>query len=123
MRRVTHLLTGAALAGGISLVGAPAALAQEAVACDAYAGTCPVVLGETLTRSEGGAGGTTSSPSTTTGTEVRGAVAGTTANRTSPATLPFTGGDILLLSLLGAAAVGGGTALVVASRRRSPAVA
>jgi hypothetical protein len=35
-----------------------------------------------------------------------------------PSTLPFTGGELVLLTALGAGAVAGGTALVVAGRRR-----
>ncbi len=49
--------------------------------------------------------------------------AGTVSGRTTPNTLPFTGGDIVLLSLLGAGTLAGGTALVVAGRRRTPATA
>lgn len=102
MRRVTTLLTGAALAGGISLLGAPAALADGGVACDAYAKTCPAVPG---TQVRGGA--------TTTG--LPGAV---TTRTSTPASLPFTGGDVVLLSLAGSAAIAGGAALVMAGRRR-----
>lgn len=40
------------------------------------------------------------------------------SSATSPATLPFTGGEVVLIAALGAAAVGGGVALVVAGRRR-----
>lgn len=38
-----------------------------------------------------------------------------------PSTLPFTGGEIVLISAAGAAAVAAGTALVVGGRRRSTA--
>lgn len=63
--------------------------------CDAYSGNCP-------TAPPAGAG---AAPSTV-----------TTQN---PATLPFTGGELVLLSAVGAAALAGGTALVVAGRRKS----
>lgn len=39
--------------------------------------------------------------------------------RTQPETLPFTGGEVVVLTLVGAGAVAGGAALVVAGRRRS----
>jgi hypothetical protein len=108
MRRFSTLLTGAALAGGISLLGAPAAFAKEPVACDAYAQTCPPVRGETTPSVSGTKGG----------------VSVVTTTRTStPSTLPFTGGDVVLISVLGAAAVAGGAALVVAGRRRGVATA
>jgi len=39
--------------------------------------------------------------------------------RVSGSSLPFTGGDVALLTVLGLGAVGGGVAIVVLSRRRS----
>ncbi len=101
MRRTAKVLSGAALVGGLCLGFAPAASAQ--VACDGYGQTCPVVSGDQMTRDTGGAVNARTTP--TTG---------------GPSTLPFTGGDIVLLSLAGAAAVAGGAALVAAGRRREP---
>lgn len=89
-----------ALTAALGVAGAAPAAAQEA--CDAYSGGCtepPRVLPTTVTR---GSAGTAVSPTAET-----------------PSTLPFTGGEVVLLSALGAAAVAGGTALVVAGRRRS----
>lgn len=97
MRRVTHLLAGAALAGGVGLLGAPAAHADTT--CDAYSGVCPVVPGKQLPAGE-----------------VKAVVVKKPA--ATPSTLPFTGGDVVLVSVLGAAAVAGGGALLVAGRRR-----
>lgn len=42
---------------------------------------------------------------------------------TTARTLPFTGGELVLLSAVAAGALAGGVALVVAGRRRKPAVA
>ncbi|MDQ1495273.1 MAG: hypothetical protein QOG69_1756 [Actinomycetota bacterium] len=41
------------------------------------------------------------------------------ANTSSQSTLPFTGGDVVGLSLIGIGAVAGGTALVRSGRRKS----
>lgn len=95
-------LAGGMLLGGVLVVsGAAPALAV----CDAYSGSCvepTKVLPTTL-----------EAPAT----DVRSrAVVDTGA---SPSTLPFTGGELVLVSALGAAAVAGGTALVVAGRRRN----
>lgn len=42
---------------------------------------------------------------------------------TTPSTLPFTGGELVLMTAIGAGALAGGTALVVAGRRRGQALA
>lgn len=91
--------TGTVLVGLLTLLPA---LPAAAVVCDAYSQECldpPAVLPTTITR-----------PVEAPRTEVRSAV--------TPATLPFTGGELVLLSTAGAAAVAGGAALVVAGRRR-----
>lgn len=111
MRRVTQLLPGLALAGGLGIALASPAAAVDVVACDSYGQTCPAVLGEEFTRGSEGSGGAVSGRSTT----GRGS--------TSPSTLPFTGGDVVLLSVIGAGAVAGGAALIAAGRRRTPATA
>lgn len=105
MRRTARVATGAIVLGVVTFAGAPAAVAADVVACDSYGRTCPAVLGEQMNRG-----------SNTTG----GAVSGRTS---TPDTLPFTGGDIVLLSLLGAGTLAGGAALVVAGRRRTAATA
>lgn len=108
------------MAGSLVLGAAAIALASPALAvCDAYSGTCTEpteVLNETLT-----------TPSDV-GAAVAGEGAGagglgrtqvTTPAAVTPATLPFTGGELVLVSTLGLAAVAGGVGLVVAGRRRA----
>lgn len=127
------LAVGAALA--LSLA-APAS-AQEV--CDAYSGTCtepPAVLPTSDTRETPDQGGTgTDRTRTGSGTDTNGTGSGTDTNGSgtgsvsnarpavqpagTPTTLPFTGGELVLFSALGAGAVAGGAALVVAGRRRS----
>ncbi len=104
MRRTARVATGAIVLGVVTFAGAPAAVAADVVACDSYGRTCTPIKGNPLT------GGSTGDR----------AVSGRT---TTPNTLPFTGGDIVLLSVLGAGTLAGGTALVVAGRRRTPATA
>jgi hypothetical protein len=99
MRRSASLTVAAALSGGALLLAAPAALAQTAD----YSGTGEEVLSTVQSR-----------PGVAEVAEQSG-VAG------SPATLPFTGGEIVLISAAGAAAVAAGAALVVGGRRRSTA--
>jgi len=85
---------GTLTVGGLLALG-PAAPAFAA--CDAYSGACtdprPVV------------GTVQSDPGT---------------QQTTPTVLPFTGGDVVLITALGLGALAGGTALVVAGRRRRP---
>lgn len=119
MRRVAHVLTGVALTAGIAVLGAPAALAQEKAVCDAYPQRCVVlpdtgVLGDQMTRGDATAGA--GAGATVSGSGVPGSVGARTG---VPSSLPFTGGDVVLISLVGAAAVVGGAALVVTGRRRS----
>jgi hypothetical protein len=58
-------------------------------------------------------------PPTTPTTKVT--VKGTSSS--DPATLPFTGGNALLLAVIGVSVLGGGVLLVMASRRRSRSTA
>jgi hypothetical protein len=114
------LLGGSALA--LSLASPAAAV------CDAYSGGCP----STPPGAGGGdvdLGGTDQNPATG-GTDTAGSTGGTNTGGTAqnpgaggtaqnPSTLPFTGGELVLLTGLGLGAVAGGTALVVAGRRKS----
>ena len=111
MRRTTAWTT--AVAGpalvGISLLTAPAALAQT-VDCAVYPDRCEV--NDVVIDRD------TDNPTDGTSTNVK----RTVNNRTPPGTperLPFTGGEVVALTLLGAGAVAGGAALVVAGRRRT----
>jgi len=99
MRTTLRLTLVGAVAGAVTLVGAPGALAQQV--CD-YPFDCPEVID----------GGTTDEA---TGDEDTNAGGGTTA---SGAQLPMTGGETMLLGMTGIGALVGGTALVVAGRRR-----
>ena len=78
--------------------------------CDAYSGGCPSPTPGSINGGSGGAG-------TGTDTDAGGASGGGTTS--NPSTLPFTGGELVLMTALGAGALAGGTALVVAGRRRS----
>ena len=91
----TRLPAVLALTAGALLVGSPAALAQTAD----YPGTGESVLPTVVER----------------GPEV------SDTGATRPSALPFTGGEIVLISAAGAAAVAAGTAMVVGGRRRSTA--
>ena len=102
MRTITRLTLVAAAVGGGALLGAPAALADTAPC--AYPFDCPV------TGSTGGTG--TGTPSAGGGSSTTGAAA----------VLPFTGGEIVLLTATGAGALAAGSALLVAGRRRSAQV-
>ena len=109
-----------ATSGLLVLGGAAPALAV----CDAYSQGCPSVpptgggSGVDVGGQDGGAGtggGSTGGGSTDAGSG--GAGGGGTAE--SPSTLPFTGGELVLLTAVGVGALAGGTALVVAGRRKS----
>ena len=93
----TRLPAVLALTAGALRVGSHAALAQTAD----YPGTGESVLPTVVEKG----------PET--------AVSDTGATR--PSALPFTGGEIVLISAAGAAAVAAGTAMVVGGRRRSTA--
>lgn len=83
--------------------------------CDAYSGGCPSPTPSSIGGGGGGAG-----TGTDTGGDQGGAGTGSTGGTTAnPATLPFTGGELVLMTALGAGALAGGTALVIAGRRRT----
>jgi hypothetical protein len=92
MKRIVPLI-GAAVIGAATF----APVAAFAEPCDAYSGQCPEVEPTNLVR-----------PTHEPPTEVAG----------EKTTLPFTGGEIVLLTLVGGGAVGAGTAFVIAGRRR-----
>lgn len=102
MRRTASIVASALIFGVLGLAGAPAAQAQTAV-CSAYAGTCV-------------------EPAEVRGVQVdRSPVEGrssTTSSRSTPSTLPFSGGEVALLGLVGVGALAAGTVLVAATRRR-----
>lgn len=138
----TVLLAGAS---ALAIGGAAPAYAL----CDAYSGGCPsappadggtgigggtdspATGGDTTSGANGGdatsgagAGGdevATVDIGGTTGDQAgTGGGTGTTSN---PSTLPFTGGELIMMTALGLGAVAGGTALVVAGRRKAGAPA
>ena len=83
--------------------------------CDAYSGGCPSPTPSPIDGGDGGAG-----TGTDTGGDEGGAGTGSGNGTTSnPSTLPFTGGELVLMTAVGAGALAGGTALVVAGRRRT----
>lgn len=99
----TRLPAVLALTAGALLVGSPVALAQTAD----YPGTGESVLPTVVNQApEVGANAGTGTGVLDTGA-------------TRPSTLPFTGGEIVLITAAGAAAVAAGTAMVVGGRRRS----
>ncbi|MDX6287573.1 MAG: hypothetical protein QOG53_3058 [Frankiales bacterium] len=101
MRRqltATAILSGTIVAG--SLIGTGAAFADDPNTCDAYSTSCPPsVLPTVITK--------TNTPPV----QVEG----------NSSTLPFTGGEVALMSIAGIGAIGAGTAFVVAGRRRKHA--
>ena len=106
MRATSRVLISAGAVAAFSLGAAPAALAQQA--CDEYSGGC------------GGGGAVVQAPAE----NGEGAGAGTVGtNSVTPSTLPFTGGEVVLLAAAGVGAVAVGALAVRAGRRRvSPAV-
>lgn len=95
-----HFATTVALTGGI-LAGTVAAplVAAHADTCDAYSTQCP-------------------------GTDVKGVKhTRPDVSPTSNSRLPFTGGEIALLTVTGVGALGAGAVLVTAGRRRRTATA
>ncbi|MFL6241215.1 MAG: hypothetical protein ACJ735_17165 [Actinomycetes bacterium] len=104
-----HLATTAVLAGLVagSLAGtAGVALAAPADTCNSYSSTCPSPSVSVLPTHA------TRNPSTPPGTQVE----GTNASR-----LPFTGGEIALMVVVGVGAIGAGTVFVASGRRRRSA--
>lgn len=106
-RSATFLAVGAFL-----FIAPQVASAQQVV--DEYSGVAPVVV----TRDAVPAAGSpeAGAPGVVTQRSVGGP-----ATVTSPRTLPFTGGEVVLAGALGAGAVVGGVLLVAAGRRRSHA--
>lgn len=111
-------LAGVAAVSVATLCVGPAAYAQT-VDCAVYPEACvdsgvvedvPAVRSETAVESE---------TAVQSGTQTGSAVSG----RTTPTSLPFTGGELVLLSVAGLGALAAGTALVVVARRRDGATA
>jgi hypothetical protein len=75
---------------------APSAALAAGQTCDAYSKNCTHVKGHKITRPP-------------------------TVVKAEHQTLPFTGGEIILMSTLGAAALGAGATFVIAGRRRRSA--
>ena len=103
MRRTlaaTAVLSGTLMAG--TFFGTGVAVADEADTCEAYASVCPTPSVEGTTFEK------------TPPVEVEG---------TSQSNLPFTGGEIALMSVAGIGAIGAGTAFVIAGRRKKSATA
>lgn len=99
--RLTSALATAAMTSALLVTGAPAALAV----CEAYSGACvdDAVRDRSNDNRE----------------PVVRARQGGARQAPAPETLPFTGGEVVMLSGLGAGAVAAGAALVVAGKRRS----
>lgn len=105
--------------------------------CDAYSGGCPSTPpaggggtdidggGDSPATGNEGAGTGGDSPTSDNDNAGSGAApggtsgTGPTGTATSPSTLPFTGGELVLMTAAGLGALAGGTALVVAGRRRA----
>lgn len=86
--------------------------------CDAYSGGCPSPVPSGIGGGDGGTG--TGTGTDTDGDEGgAGTGAGNGGTTSNPSTLPFTGGELVLMTAVGAGALAGGTALVVAGRRRT----
>lgn len=121
MHRVTTFASATAAACIVTVLAAPAALAQTAE----YTGTGDTeVLGTVGSNPEGTGSTGTGSGATGTGSGSTSNDAGTTAARTTrtsgagASSLPFTGGEVVLIAAAGAAAVAAGSLLVVGGRRR-----
>lgn len=124
MHRNIHVaLGGAALTLG-ALVALPGvALAQE-IDCDddqvaaLYPEVCVDEPGTPIDGGDGGAGTGVTPPATGGTTTGGGTATGGTTTRGGASSLPFTGDEVLVLSLAGAGALAAGTALAAAGRRR-----
>lgn len=116
-RTITVALGGAALTFG-ALVALPGVASAQEVDCTdaqvaaAYPDVCVAVPGTPIGGGSAGSGG---------GAPTGGAASGGSTTG-SGSSLPFTGDEVLVLSLTGAGALAAGTALAVAGRRRSPSV-
>lgn len=113
--RTAHLLLAAVAAAPLSVALVLPAAAQSAV-CDAYSGGCPSPGQTSFPDGEGEGDGVATTGQGGAGTANGGAPGGGSARGT---TLPFTGGETVLMALLGSGALAGGTALVLAGRRRT----
>jgi hypothetical protein len=87
------LAVATAAAGGALLAPTAAFATAATVHCDAYSKKCTHVKGHKITRPP-------------------------TVVKADRSTLPFTGGEIILMTTVGAAALGAGATFVVAGRRR-----
>lgn len=99
MRHTARLATLTASAGAALLLAAPVAHAQEVLVEDTVVDEYSGVIPRQLNRQE------------TPPADVE--------SVSSPSTLPFTGGEVVLLTGLGVGAVAAGAVLVAAGRRRS----
>jgi hypothetical protein len=88
----------ATLVFGGAMVAPITALAATGPACDAYSRHCTQVVGEKIIKPP---------------TVVKG----------EKSTLPFTGAEIVLMTMVGGGAIGAGTAFVVTGRRRRSSTA
>lgn len=107
--RAATVVSGLILGTAVSFATAAPALAV----CDAYSHTCPTTPPNTI-----GGGGTGGATNPVTGQ------ANSPGTVTTPGTggaLPFTGAELVLMTVVGGSAVAGGTALVLAGRRRRTA--
>ena len=131
-RNVKVALGGAALSVGV-VVGLPTAALATPI-CNTYSGTCvipptappstPVVGGVDSPGTGGGStGGGSTGGGSIGGTGGGGGSGAVSSGRGAVNALPFTGDEILVLSLAGAAALAAGTALTVAGRRRGATTA
>lgn len=121
MRHTARFATGVVAFGITGLAAMPAAVAQT-VDCAVYPDRCvesdvvvdrqPVGVIDTVQDRE------EEEVASTQDREEEG-----TTTATNPATLPFTGGEVALLSAVGAGTLLVGTALVVAGRRRAGSTA
>ena len=102
---------GVALVTGFVLAGAAPAFAV----CDAYSGTCTTPAASPASVAPRAVIPVQNNSVTpVSGTPVSG-----TSAPSSAKTLPFTGGELVLMTAIGAGALAGGAALVVAGRRKS----
>ncbi len=118
MRRTASLTVGGLVVGAGALLSAAPAAAQV-VSCppgQVAAGSEVVVCVPTGTPVQGGTGGAGTGGAGTGGGNVATGGGGAVS---SPATLPFTGDEVLVMSALGTAALAVGAGFVVAGRRRA----
>ena len=112
-----HLRRTAAAGTLLLTCGLVTGIASPALAvCDAYSGNCASPAPTVLPTAPTGGGSTVEIDDDTTQAGTGGG-GSTTSNNAR--TLPFTGGELVLLTAVGAGALAGGTALVVAGRRKS----